>query len=309
MNNTQENKYTDPDIMDSEIDLTELFNVIWVGKSLIIILTSLITLSTVIYSLSIPNFYTSESILASSDSKELKNFSQYSGLASLAGISLPGSSNNSVIEVMEIIKSREFVKHLLTFDRILPSLMAPDYYDLEKHVLVFNRDIYDSEADIWAEDNNMSLKPSYLEAHRIYTDDIMSISQDNKTGLVTISVQHISPSFASEFLKLIITEANNLKRQKDILIAEKALDFLKLELAQTSLVEIQKSINQLIKAQLETEMMANVNEDYSLVTIEPPFTPDQKSGPNRSLMVLLALFIGFFVSLIVVISKHYLFRK
>lgn len=309
MNNTQDNKYTDPDILDSEIDLLDLLNVIWQGKSLILILTSLITIFTAVYSLNIPNFYKSESILVSSDTNDLKNFSQYSGLASMAGINLPGSSSNSVIEVMEIIQSRQFVNHLLTFENVLPSLMAADSYDHENEVLVFNANIYDEKTNSWLVDNGMSLRPSYLEAHRVYINEVMSISQDSKTGLVSVSVQHISPFFASELLKLIITEANNLKRAKDINISKEALDFLKLELAQTSLVEIKNSINQLIKAQLETEMMAKVNEDYSLVIIEPPFVPDQKFGPNRTLMVVLALLIGSFFSFMVVLLRHYLLVK
>ena len=227
----------------------------------------------------------------------------------MAGINLPGSSSNSVIEVMEIIQSRQFVNHLLTFENVLPSLMAADSYDHENEVLVFNANIYDEKTNSWLVDNGLSLRPSYLEAHRVYINEVMSISQDSKTGLVSVSVQHISPFFASELLKLIITEANNLKRAKDINISKEALDFLKLELAQTSLVEIKNSINQLIKAQLETEMMAKVNEDYSLVIIEPPFVPDQKFGPNRTLMVVLALLIGSFFSFMVVLLRHYLLVK
>ena len=130
---------------------------------------------------------------------------------------------------------------------------------------------------------------------------MISISQDKMTGLITISMEHLSPIFAENFLNLIINEANNLNRQIDINDTSKALKYLEQELASTSLVEIKKSINQLVEAQLETKMMASIHEEYSLVTIEPPFVPEKKSRPVRSLIVIFATILGGIFSVIVVI--------
>ena len=74
------------------------------------------------------------------------------------------------------------------------------------------------------------------------------IYKDKKTGLVSITIEHISPIFAKDFLTLIIKEANTLKRKKDIDTSNKALIYLKEELSQTRFVEIKDSINQLINS-------------------------------------------------------------
>jgi len=309
MKESEQNSINDSYI-DDEIDLTEVFNVIWEAKKLIIFITSIVAVCSVVYSLMLTNHYLSASVSVARESQDSGSLSQYAGLASLAGIGLPNSGGDEVVEVMEIVKSREFVKHLIAFDNVLPSLMAAKSYDRDSQKLYFDPKVYDTKTKTWIREptNNKGNKPSYLEAHKKYRS-ILSISQDEMTGLVLIKIEHISPLFAKEFLELIIKEANTLKREKDIGTSNKALSYLKEELSKTPLVEIKESINQLIKAQLETQMMAKINEEYSLVMIEPPFIPEEKSKPNRSVIVVLATMLGGLLSIIIVLFRHYLLDK
>ena len=68
------------------------------------------------------------------------------------------------------------------------------------------------------------------------------------------------------------------------------------------------SISKLIEAQLETQMAARINEEYSLSIIEPPFVPEEKYRPSRSLIVLLTSIFGFMLSLIFVYGRYF-FQK
>ena len=128
MNDLDQKRQNEPSLFN-EVSLNELVSIFWKGKLLITITTSILALSSIIYSLSLPNYYSSESILIVRDSQNSGSLSQYSGFASLAGINLPSSADNSVYEVMEMIQSREFVKHLIQFKDVLPSIMAAERYD------------------------------------------------------------------------------------------------------------------------------------------------------------------------------------
>ena len=82
---------------ESEIDFLEIFNILWLGKWLIFTATFLISILGVIYSLSLPNIYQSKALLSpvnpsNSISRSLQN---YSGLAGIAGISLPAVVDES----------------------------------------------------------------------------------------------------------------------------------------------------------------------------------------------------------------------
>ena len=292
---------------EDEIDIVELFGAIWEGKMLIILLTSVVALGSILYSLSLTNYFTSESILVSRDQQQSSPLSQLSGIASIAGIGgLTNSNSSSAEKVLEIIQSREFVKHLITFENILPSIMAPKSYDASTQALYFDPETFNAETNQWIKDpdSNQEAKPTYLQAHRKYLD-MLSVSRDKVTGFISLKIEHISPVFAEEFLKLIIREANSLNRELDIENSNKALSYLKEELSQTSLLEIKKSINQLIESQLEIQMMASIHEEYSLMVLEPPFIPDVRSRPSRSIIVIFSTLIGGIFSVIFVLVRYF----
>lgn len=298
-------------LVEDEIDLRQIFDAIWQSKFLIISITTLIALSSIYYALSLSNYYTSESVLVSRDSENKNSLSQLSGFASFAGIGgLGGQGNDSAFKVIEIIQSREFVKHLLTFEDVLPSLIASKDYDSDSQRLIFDTEMYVEDTKSWIRktDNKQSIEPTYLEAHRAYLE-MLTITQDKLTRFINIKFEHISPVFAKQFLSLIIKEANNLNREIDIDKSAKALNYLKLELSKTSLIEIKNSINQLIEAQLETQMMASIHEEYSLIILEPPFIPDKRSRPTRSLIVIFSTLAGGLFSVIFVLFRHYTFAK
>ncbi len=307
MSAIQEDRTNNP--LEDEIDLKELIVALWKGKVTIISVTTLFALSSIYISLSLTNIYTSESLLFSRDLDNKGSLSQLSGLASMAGFgSIEGQSDS--FKVIEIIKSREFVKHLLTFEDVLPSLIAPMSYDKSTKKLSFDPEIYNETTKSWVREisDNTPAIPTYLEAHRAYSENL-SVTQDKKTQFINIKFEHISPVFAQEFLTIIIREANNLNREFDIEMSNKALNYLSTELSRTTLLEIKNSISELIQAQLETKMMASIYDEYSLVTLEPPFIPDRKSSPIRSLIVIFSTLVGGLLSVFYVLVRHYTVDK
>ena len=231
--------------------------------------------------------------------------SNFSGLASLAGVDL-SAQGASLNKVMGIIESREFVKHLITFDNVLPSLMAAQSYNANTREIIFDDEIYNHETKSWVRDApaNRGVVPSYIEAHKEYSE-MISMTKDRLTGHVSLKVEHVSPIFAKEFLSLVINEANNVQRNIDVDSSTKALLYLRDQLSRTPQVEIRDSISKLIENQLETQMMASIHDDYVLMTIEPPFTPERKSGPIRSLIVILSTLVGGLLSASIVLVREY----
>ena len=287
-----------------EITLRELISVLWGGRILIFCVTTVVAIASIIISLSITNVYTSESVLVNRD-KQDSPMSNFSGLASLAGVDL-SAQGASLNKVMGIIESREFVKHLITFDNVLPSLMAAQSYNANTREIIFDDEIYNHETKSWVRDApaNRGVVPSYIEAHKEYSE-MISMTKDRLTGHVSLKVEHVSPIFAKEFLSLVINEANNVQRNIDVDSSTKALLYLRDQLSRTPQVEIRDSISKLIENQLETQMMASIHDDYVLMTLEPPFIPERKSGPIRSLIVILSTLVGGLLSASIVLVREY----
>ncbi len=296
--------------LDDEINLRELFNILWAAKRTIILITSLFAIGSVVYSLSLTNYYKSESLLSARSVSETQGLSQLGSLAAMAGVNLSSSGESKASQMMELIKSRKFVKHLMTFDGILPSIMAAKGYDTASQELIFDQKVYDSETKTWKRKpkENGSIIPSYLEAHTKYSG-MMSISQDTRSGFITISIEHISPVFAKEFLDLIIRESNELLRKKDMEESVQGLDYLTAESLKTPIVEMKESINNLIETLMETKMLTQIHQDYILIKIEPPYIPEKKSKPIRSIICILGTIFGGILSVMFVFIRHYFSTK
>ena len=151
MNITNSNKAQESTFNDDEIDLKELFNVLWKAKILIILITSFFALSSVLYALSLTNFYKSEAILSVAEQSIDRNpLSGMGGLASMAGISLPSSGEDKSEIAIKTIQSRAFLKHLITFENVLPSIMAAKSYDRKSKKILFDQEIYN--------ENNLTIR-------------------------------------------------------------------------------------------------------------------------------------------------------
>lgn len=281
--------------------LLEIIQILWKQRVLVIILTSIFAMSSVVFALILKDYYQSESLLVATKSPDAGGVSQFAGLASLAGIGVDGSGD-PVTEIIELIRSREFVKHLISFDGVLEGIMAAKKFDSKNKKLLYT-DNFNQESNTWL------LKPTYLQAHKKYRDKLLDISQSKRTGVVSIKIEHLSPIFAKELLQLIINEANSLTRKRDLESTNLALAFLKDELSKTALIEIRQSINTLIESQLERQMTARINEDYILIAIEPPFIPDRKSRPHRARICIIITLIGAVMSLMIVLIRDFFIKR
>jgi uncharacterized protein involved in exopolysaccharide biosynthesis len=296
-----------------EINLISLFEFIIKNLKFIVIFSVISALLSVFVALSIENKYKSYTLLSVSSSSENDKASlssSYGGLASLAGISIASASSDKASLAMSIVQSREFLKHLIEFEGVLPKLVAAESFNLKSGELKFYDDLYDAKNEKWVREVSppKKIKPSHLEAHRFYLE-IIEVTRDKSTGFITISVEHVSPVFAKEFLQLIIRELNQLAKVSDQKESTDAIEFLNAQASKTNQIGVKESINLLIETNLKTQMLSNIRDEYLLRTIDKPFVPEIKSTPNRPLICILITILGFLISLLVVFIRQNFFNK
>ena len=293
--NNSEDKY-----YEDEFSIREFIEIVWSSKNTIISIGFLSFIFFLAFTLSKPNFYTSDTLLrvndTESDSSISRLASSYSGLASLAGVNLQTNSNSKSNLVLATINSKEFFEHLSTFSEVLPNLYAAKGYDEEKQEVIFDADLFNPEEGGW-----QIPVPSPLNVHANFIEGLV-VSQDQDTGFIYLSVEHISPKFAYFLCNLILQEANNLIREKQLAESYKAQEFLNKQLEKNLSMEVKKSTIQILEAQLQIQMIANVRGEYMVSPIDKPYIPLHKSGPdhfkNSFLGLLLGLGLGLLLSLI-----------
>ena len=186
---------------DDQIDLRELFGVLWAGKGIITAITAFAAAVSVAFALFLPNIYESKALLAPKGEGGGGGLaamaSQFGGLASLAGINLPGGgeANKSLI-AQEKMKSLDFFTKQL-YEQVLPELMALDRWDASTGAVIFDSDIYEPKVNAWVREAQppRKSKPSAQEAFQNFFA-IFSVSEDKKSGFVSVSLKHESPVIA-----------------------------------------------------------------------------------------------------------------
>ena len=295
---------------DDEIDLKELFMVLWSGKWLISAVTGLGAVISVVVALSLPNIYTASALLAPAESEGggLSGLmAQYGGLASLAGVSLPGGGEGSRAQLgMQLMKSRSFIGDFVERHDILPELMAVGSWNQDSGEIVFDPDDYDADTKTWVRDVDLPKRPqpSLLEAHEEFMD-ILRVSEDKQTGYVTVSIEHHSPAVAAQWVNWLVEDINAVVKAQDVDEATKSIEYLTQQIANTSLADLQAMFFELIQSQTETVMLAEVRPEYVFKTIDPAVVPEEKSKPSRALICVLGTLLGGMLGVVVVLIRHY----
>ena len=301
---------------DIENDMTSMdvfhgIKVIWANKLLIFIVTLIISISSVLFALSLPNYYTSSALLSQKDGGSSAEglLSQYSGIASMAGITLPsgGGVENKTDTAIAILQSRYFLAQIAKdIENFGPIIIASKGYNEENDSIIFDSKLYDEENNLWVRNVKPPTpkEPSLLELHKVFNNEVFSFYVDQKTGFINLYVELVSPTHAKEFLKIIISNLNEISRKQALLEADQSLGFLEEEFLKTSQISLKGSISKLSELELKKKMMAQVNKDFLLKVIDPPFVPEFKSKPSRAVICILGFIFGIILSLVIIFIKE-----
>ena len=301
--------YSQEPIVD-EIDLKELFIVLWGGKWLISVVTGLAAAVSVVVSLSLPNIYSANALLAPAEQSGggmSALMQQYGGLASLAGVSLPDGEDGSRAQLgMQLMKSRAFIGDFVLRRNVLPELMAVESWDAGSGDIVFDPQLYDSVSKKWVREVEPPRlpTPSAQEAHKRFSE-ILSVSQDKQTRYVTVSVEHQSPAVAAKLVNWLVEDVNATVKAQDVAEAKKSIEYLREQVDNTSLADLQAVFFDLIQSQTETVMLAEVRQEYVFKTIDPAVPPEEKSRPRRSVIAVLGTLFGGMLAVGLVLIRHY----
>ncbi len=274
------------------LTLTRILRGLYRDRFTIFTTTFLVSLASVIYSFSINNIYRSETYLKLSENPS--NYSESSsvmeaagGLSSLLGLSL-GSNDKLVLSNIKKIQSRSFLRSLIENDiSFLNKLYASKSFDALTKELKFNSSNYFDSLD--------EMKNSELVFFKVFEKykKSLNLDLDQDSGLLLVSFDHVSPIFAKEALDKITNEINLSARKKSLENANKNLFFLNQELANNQNLLVKRNIGNLAEKELNKKMFAEVHtKEFLFEIVEPPFIPEKKIKPTRSLFLIFGIIFG-----------------
>jgi len=282
------------DSKTDEISLLDILRALNRHRWTVIVITGLVTLLSVAAALLITPVYRAEVLVMPVSGESVGGLSslanQFGGLTSLMGINLSGDQGNSA-EAVATLKSRAFAIQFLKEEDLLP--------------IIFN-DKWDSEHERWKTENQADI-PTLQDGFRSF-DKIRTVSVDNSTGLVTLTIDWTDPSFAASWANLMVEHVNQLLRQRAIWQAEKSLSYLRKEVEKTDVVELQQAIYRLIENSINEIMLANVRDEYAFRVVDPAVVVEEEDRiwPQRKLIVAVGFLIGGLIGCFVALTRDFL---
>ena len=286
-----------------EIDLRELWNILWRGKWWILCITLLFAVAGFLFSLSLPVMYKSEGIYAPAQKQgDFGLAGQFGGLASLAGVSLTGKEGNDFDQAMVLITSWPFLEKVIDKHELKPLIMGVNSWDRETRELIWNDKVYDPSKKKWTRKppEDKEAEPSSFEAY-FGIKRMIGINYNAKTSMLSVSVEHYSPDIAKKWVEMLVEEINNSFRERSIAESKKNIDFLEKRVAETSIAEMQTVFYGMVESQMKTLMLAEVGDEFLLKEVVPPKVAEERSRPAKLLIFGFFTVIGGMSSLLLVV--------
>lgn len=270
---------------DEDISLRELWDIAWRGKWLIIAVTALFALAAVGYALQATEWYRAEVLLVPAEERSTPSLGGLGGLAALAGVSIGGSGG---AEAIAVAKSREFARAFIADFQLLPVLF-PEEWDVQN--------------GRWRGDDPGKW-PDMRDAVKFFHQDVLRVSDDANTGLVTLAIEWTDPELASEWASELVRRLNAKVRERALLEAETNVAYLQAELAQTNVITLQQSIGRLLENELQKLMLARGNEEFAYRVIDSAYPPKERVRPRRALIAILGTIVGGMLGVFAVFAWH-----
>jgi hypothetical protein len=102
---------------------------------------------------------------------------------------------------------------------------------------------------------------------------------------------------------------NSHAKDRAILEARDSISFLEKELEQTSILNSQTILYNLIEQQMGKIMMANIRDEFVFKVIDPAVVPKHAETKPILMVVFIGLILGIFLSSFLAISTNYFKRS
>lgn len=265
-----------------EIDLREIFLVIWKRKFWIAGFVFIVCAITVFAVLRMDNIYESKAILRPSqnDASQMSSMvSNLGGLASLAGINLGSSGSVSPYNAMNTI------------------LKDPDFI----YVFVRNNKF---EPYIFEDYGNMSLTDEYKENPKFFISktfgESFSFTEDTKTGLITLSFQNKDREFAKKAVDNLLISISSKYKMIEMKNLQERIDNYKSEIDKTTDITLKNKLAEVVAGLIQNKVLAQAQGYYGFDVIVKSGVPDEldKVKPKRALICIAMAFVSFFIAIL-----------
>lgn len=198
-----------------------------------------------------------------------------SNLAPLAGININPNPTETE-EGLAVLKSRRFTESFIEDKRLMPELFPRKW---------------DRDRQQWRTGVRI---PTPAQAYKYFDESIRSVSEDRRTGLITLEIRWRDRIEAAQWANELLSRLNAEMRSRAIDKATASIGYLEKELTATTVVATRDAIGRLMETEINHRMLATVTVEYAFRVVDTALPADQLDvlRPKKLLMIIVGFALG-----------------
>ncbi len=302
--------YQQPYIEEDEIDLRELFSTIWGNKWKIIFLSILITSLALVYALTKPNSYASNTILILKEQKSGGLPGGAAALASMAGISLGGGGGGIDIGSLfkNLINDYAFNRKVISRYNLVEKL-SPEVMEKNMVYVLNGREMREDIAALFSskKDEKIDQEAALYNTYK-KIKSIISTSTDKESGAITLSATLEDRFLAKELVNIYLKEMSNYIKRLDLKEIDEQVYYYENELANTTSLDLKSNITDLLSTLVKKKVLSQAGEFYMVKQLTKPEVSyiKDKTKPKRALIIVVAFITSIILGIFMVFFMEFL---
>jgi hypothetical protein len=295
--------------LNNEIDLRDLFFILFGGKIYIILISIISIFLAVFYLQVVERKYSVEyNLKPVGETKNSPSLSGLGGFASLAGIQLPTSSNNDFNIFKELITAQEVSEIIFENKKIISNIFSSEWDETLNNysrppknkiqILVSDaKKLLTGNIDV----NYMPPNPRRLA---IFINKNIQIGQDKDTGFLKFTSETSKPELILSLMIEATKASDKIMRQRYVDFSTEPLAFYKDKLRTARSREHREALAELISKEEQKLMFASRGKHFIAEPYKNPTISLYPSAPKPKLIFALSLVLGLVLGSAFVLVRH-----
>jgi hypothetical protein len=294
---------------DDEVDLRELFFLLWRGKIYIILFSFFSFLLASLYLQSVERKYTVEyNLKPVGEMEKSPSFSGLGGFASIAGIQLPTSSNSDMYIFKKLISAPEVSEMIFDNKKIIRDIFKSEWNEiLNNYSRPPKSKIQISVSDAKklltgnVDANYMPPNPRRLA---IFINKNIQMSEDKETGFLKFTSETSRPELMLSLMIEATIASDKIMRQRYVDFSTEPLAFYKDKLRTARSREHREALAELISREEQKLMFASRGKYFIAEPYLNPTISLHPTSPKSTLILALSIVLGLFLGATLVFMRH-----
>ena len=294
---TQENQTPAP---DDEIDLKELALTVWAARGLIMLCVLCAVFLASAYLHNAERKYTvSFSFQPMESDGGGARLGGLSGLASLAGVSLPTAGSSDFQTFRVLLQAEEVAAELMKDQAIIRRIFVSEWSEesqtfKQPEPTLTRRAIGNIKALLTGETTELYIPPNAPRLSE-WLSKAFSSSEDRDTGFLRLSSETSNPKLMLEVITAVTQITDRIIKDRFLAGGRNSVEFYQKKIAAARSRESREALAQLIMQEEQKLMLASNGNFFVAKPLTTPSVSLRPTSPKSSLVLALAIVLGSFL--------------